>query len=293
MYRVRPASSDDLADVIGLVARLQGDPAHHIGFFGESPEEVRAELSALFHAGAVVAVDQGGRLRGVLCVERTARRSCLYGPFVDVPANHPAAGQVWQATADALLEAAAVPGPLELFGHRGNRLLADFACRHDVPVFQETGLFTVEKQPLRDLLAKEIVDDRVVPLPADPAVRAEVARLHDLCFPGAATPGAQLVAGEHTVVVLLGNGLLGYAAGFSQTAEYYVDSVGVEPAARSCGVGRTVVRRLLVELARGGARERAAATIRSGNRASEHMFAKLGFEHTADLVRYRTNRVPG
>lgn len=288
MYRVRTASREDLADVIGLVTRLQGHPAHHIGFFGESPEEVTEELSALFPTGAVVAVDQGGRLRGVLCVERGAERSYLYGPFVDVPANHPAAGQVWQATADALFTAAAVAGPLELFGHCENRLLADFACRHDVPVYQETGLFMLAKQPLRDLLAKEIVDDRVIPLPADPAVRAEVARLHDLCFPGASTPGEQLVAGEIPVVVLLGNGLLGYAAGWTQAAEYYVDSVGVDPDARSCGVGRTVVRRLLVELARTGAREQAAAVIRSGNHASEHMFAKLGFERTADLVCYRT-----
>jgi ribosomal protein S18 acetylase RimI-like enzyme len=287
MYRVRTASTEDLAGVIGLVARLQRDPAHHVGFFGESREEVAEELSAVFSTGAVVAVDQGGRLRGALCVERSAERSYLYGPFVDVPANHPAAGQVWRTTADALLEAAAVTGPLELFGHRENRLLADFARRHDVPVYQETGLFVLEKPPLRDLLAKEIVDDRVIPLPADPGVRAEVARLHDLCFPGASTPGAQLVAGRHTVVVLLGNGLLGYAAGFAQAAEYYVDSVGVDPDARSCGVGRTVVRRLLVELARVDARERAAAVVRSGNHASEHMFAKLGFERTADLICYR------
>jgi ribosomal protein S18 acetylase RimI-like enzyme len=288
MYRVRTASIEDLADVIGLVARLQGDPAHHIGFFGESPAEVTEELSALFPTGAVVAVDQGGRLRGVLCVEKGAERSYLYGPFVDVPANHPAAGQVWQATADALLEAAAVAGPLELFGHRENRLLADFAGRHDVPVYQATGLFMLAGAPLRELLAKETVDDRVTLLPADPAVRDAVVRLHDLCFPGAATSGKQLVAREHTVVVLLGNGLLGYAAGFSQAAEYYVDFVGVDPEARSCGVGRTVVRRLLVELARAGARQRAAAVIRSGNHASEQMFAKLGFERTADLVCYRT-----
>lgn len=287
MYRVRTASTEDLADVIGLVARLQGEPAHHIGYFGESPEEVTEELSALFPTGAVVAVDQSGRLRGVLCVERGAERSFLYGPFVDVPANHPAAGQVWQATADALFEAAAVTGPVELFGHRENRLLATFAGRHDVAVYQETGLFMLDKQPLRDLLAKDLVDDRAIPLPADPAVRAEVARLHDLCFPGSAA------LGKHTVVVLLGNRLLGYAAGFSQAAEYYVDFVGVDPDARSCGVGRTVVRRLLVELARAGARDRAAAVIRSGNHASEHMFAKLGFERTADLVCYRADRVPG
>lgn len=289
MDRIRTASAEDLADVIALVSRLQDDPTHHIGFLGETPEEVTEALSPFFPHEAVVAVDQGGRLRGVLCVERDADRSYLYGPYVDVPANHPAAGQVWRATAEALFAASEVDGPLELFGHREHRLLAEFAERHDAPVYQATGLFMLAGTPLRELLARDTADDRVTPLPADPAVRDAVARLHDSCFPGASTPGRQLVDGKHTVVVLLGNGVLGYAAGFAQAAEYYVDIVGVDPDARCCGVGRTVVRRLLVELAaRAGTRDRATAVIREGNHASERMFGKLGFERTADLICYRS-----
>jgi ribosomal protein S18 acetylase RimI-like enzyme len=93
------------------------------------------------------------------------------------------------------------------------------------------------------------------------------------------------------VVVLLGErGLLGYAAGYTQADEYSVDVVGVEETARSCGVGRTLVRRLLAELAaRGGLRDRAAATIRDGDDASEHMFTKLGFELRAELVSYQAD----
>jgi ribosomal protein S18 acetylase RimI-like enzyme len=299
MYDVRTATVADVDAVIALVARLQQEPAHRIGFHGETPEEVAEELAAIvprWPACTVVAVDGGGRLRGTLSVEvdDEQRRAYLYGPFVDVPANHPAAGQLWQATADAMLAAAepllAGVTTLELFGHRENRLLADFAARHGAPVHITTRCFTLTAAPLRSLLVRHNPDDRVVPLPDDPAFREAVVRLHDRCFPGAPTSGRQLVSGDrHTVVVLLGEqGLLGYAAGYAQAEEYYVDVIGVAEDARSCGVGRSLVRRLLGELAaQAGVRDRAAALIRAGNDASERMFTKLGFTLQAELVSYQ------
>jgi ribosomal protein S18 acetylase RimI-like enzyme len=301
MYDVRTATPADREAAIALVARLQQEPAHRIAFHGETAREVAEELAALepeWSACAVVATDRNGRLRGALSVEVDPEqgRAYLYGPFVDVPANHPAAGNLWQATADTMLTAAhrlpALAGmrTLELFGHRDNRLLADFAARHGMPVHITTRCFTLTAAPLRSLLVRHSPDGRVVPLPPDPAVRAAVAALHDRCFPGAPTNGAQLVTGDrHTVVVLLGEkGLLGYAGGYTQAEEYYVDVVGVSEDARSCGVGRSVVRGLLNELAaRDGVRDRAAALIRAGNDPSERMFVKLGFELREELVSYR------
>lgn len=303
MYDVRTATTDDREAVIALVARLQREPAHRIAFHGETAREVAEELAEIepaWPACAVVATDRGGRLRGTMTVEvdPEQRRAYLYGPFVDVPANHPAAGNLWQATADAMLACAhqlpALAGvrTLELFGHRENRLLADFAARHRIPAGVTTRCFTLTAAPLRSLLVRHSPDDRVVPLPPDPAVRAAVAQLHDRCFPGAPTNGAQLVAeNRHTVVVLMGEkGLLGYAGGYTQAEEYYVDVVGVAEHARSCGVGRSVVRQLLGELAaRDGVRDRAAALIRAGNDPSEHMFTKLGFELAEELVSYQAD----
>ena len=303
MYDVRTANPADREAVIALVVRLQQEPAHRIAFHGETHDEVAEELAAIepeWPACAVVAEDKGGRVRGVLSVEVDTgqRRAYLYGPYVDVPANHPAAGNLWQATADAMLEAAlrlpALAGVhvLELFGHRDNRLLADFADRHAMVAGTSTRRFSLTAAPLRSLLVRHTPDDRVVPLPDDPGVKAAVAALHDRCFPGAPTTGAQLVAQEHhRVVVLLGEkGLLGYAGGYTQAEEYYVDVVGVVEDARSCGVGRAVVRRLLGELSTAdGVRDRASALIRSGNDASERMFTKLGFELAEELVSYRSD----
>jgi ribosomal protein S18 acetylase RimI-like enzyme len=317
MYDVRPATPDDLVDVIELIALLQADPAHLIAYHGDTAEEVAEELAGLrpdWVSGAAVATDRAGRLRGVLSVEADdeQHRAYLYGPFVDVPANHPAAGQLWQATADALLDVAAglsrMAGVtrIDLFGHRQNRLLAEFAARHDANAHTTTRLLTLTGAGLRALLVRAAddvppADDRVCPLPTDPAVRAAVARLHDQCFPDAPTPGHRLVAdsagnpAEHTVVVLTGrDGVLGYAAGYAQAEEHYVDVVGVDPAYRSLGAGRLLVRRLLVELARrAGARDRAAAVVRLGNDASERMFTALGFELALELVGYtRTDYRP-
>jgi ribosomal protein S18 acetylase RimI-like enzyme len=309
MYDVRPATPDDLTGVIELIARLQADPAHLIAFHGDTVEEVTEELAGLrpdWVSGAAVATDNTGRLRGVLSVEADdeQHRAYLYGPFVDVPANHPAASQLWQATADALLDlAAGLPRMagvtrLDLFGHRQNRLLADFAARHDASAHTTTRLFNLTGADLRALLVRAAddtpaADDRVCPLPDDPAVRAAVADLHDRCFPNAPTPGHRLVAddAEHTVVVLVGrDGVLGYAGGYPQAEEHYVDVVGVDPAYRSLGAGRLLVRRLLAELARrAGARNRAVALIRLGNDASERMFTALGFELALELVNYTNN----
>ena len=303
MYDVRTATPADREAVLALVTRLQQETAHRIAFHGETAREVSEELAAIepgWPACAVVAADRNGRVRGVLSVEVVTgqRRAYLYGPFVDVPANHPAAGNLWQATADAMLDRAhrlpALAGvrTLDLFGHRENRLLADFAARHGIPVHITTRCFMLTAAPLRSLLIRHKPDDRVVPLPADPAVRAAVAALHDRCFPGAPTNGAQLVTGDrHEVVVLAGEkGLLGYAAGYTQAEAYHVDVVGVAEDARCCGVGRSLVRRLLGELAAAdGVRDRAAALSRAGNDASAGMFTKLGFELSEELVSYQAD----
>ncbi|MCT2584754.1 GNAT family N-acetyltransferase [Actinophytocola gossypii] len=307
MYRVRTASPADLPAVIELVARLQREPAHHIAFHGETEAEVAEELAGLgpdWTELAVVVEDRNGRLRGVLSVEveDEQRRAFLYGPYVDVPANHPAAGQLWQQTADTLLDAAlhlpSVAGvtALDLFGHRRNRLLADFATRHDIPAASTTRLLTLTGADLRALLTDAADQDRVVPLPADPTVRAAVAHLHDTCFPNAPTSGPRLVSGAsgHTVVVLLGSaGLLGYAAGYAQAGEHYVDVVGVDEPVRGLGAGRSLVRRLLVELvAAAGSRDRAAALVNLDNHASERMFTALGFTCRTELVSYHRAEAP-
>jgi ribosomal protein S18 acetylase RimI-like enzyme len=219
---------------------------------------------------------------------------------VDVPANHPAAGQLWQQTADALLEealrtsATAGIADLELCGHRRHRLLADFAARHDFRTGKTVRVFVLGGPALRSVLVRgkdSAVDGAVRVLPDDEALRAAVRALHERSFPDAPMTARALVDGDrgHCVVVLTNaNGLIGYAAGYPQEGELCVDLVAVTPELRSRGAGRALVRGLLRELAaRHGARAQAAAVIALGNDASERLFTALGFTLHVELVSYR------
>ncbi|HET9143738.1 GNAT family N-acetyltransferase [Actinophytocola sp.] len=307
MYPIRAATSSDLDEAVALLTRLQAEPAHHIAYHGRGAEEITAELRRIrpdWAAGTVLAIDPAGRVRGMLVADPDPERgrATLHGPFVDVPANHPAAERSWRQTADALLErvlrlpALAGGTELELSGHRRHRLLADFAARHDFQPGDRHQVFVLAGSALRAVLvhdarAPSTMDSAVRGLPADPALRAAVAALHERGFPGAPVTGAQLVAGRtgHTVVVLAGpGGLIGYAAGRARDSELAVDLVAVDPNCRSRGAGRALVRGLLRELAaRHGARARAVAVTALGNDAAERMWAALGFTLDRELVVYR------
>ncbi|WP_157440654.1 GNAT family N-acetyltransferase [Actinokineospora inagensis] len=303
MYSIRAACEADLTAVVELLVRLQADPGHHIGYHGTTAEEITEELTQVVRdwpAGAVVGCDEHGAVRAVLSAEVRPElgRAWLYGPFVDVPTGHPAARQVWQNTADELLDLVttlprlAGVTDLELYGHRRNRGLGDFAARHGFAAGSASRVFTLTGSALRSVLVGA-VPDPVGPrrLDNDPETRAQVVELHERCFPNRTVTGNQLVRGArgHTVVVLTGaDGVIGYAAGFVQEKELYVDYVAVDPNMRSAGAGRSLVRALLRALAAAkGVRGQAAAVIALGNDASERMFTALGFGLHLELVAYR------
>lgn len=299
MYDIRAATTADIAPVVALMVRLQADDAHHIGYHGNTAEEINElllEFEPDWASGAVIAVDDGGRTRGVLSVETDPDidRSWLHGPYVDVPANHPAAAGLWHSTADALLAAALRrrgTDDLELYGHRDNRLLAEFAERHGFANRGASRVFALSGPALAEVVAGP--PDSVRPMPDDQAVRDAVIALHERCFPHRTVSGQHLVDArrDHTVVVQGAEGLVGYAAGFAQEAELYVDYVCVDEALRSVGAGRALVRGLVRELAtRFGTREQAAAVVMVGNTASERMFTALGFDVLVELVAYRRGK---
>ncbi|PPK64381.1 GNAT family N-acetyltransferase [Actinokineospora auranticolor] len=304
MYAIRAATPADRPGATALLARAQAVPEQHVGYHGVTVEEITAELAAVrptWASGAAVGVDGDGVVRAVLSVDvdREVGRAWLYGPFVEVPDGHPAERQVWHNTADDLLDVVlrtpALAGitDLELYGHRRNRRLGDFAARHGFAAGSASRVFTLTGAALRSALVGLAEEPGCGPvrLGKDPLVRRQVGDLHERCFPNRTVSARQLVEGArgHTVVTLTGvDGLIGYAAGFIQEEEFSVDYVAVDPNMRSAGAGRSLVRALLRELAaEHGARGRAAAVIALGNDASERMFTALGFDLHLELVGYR------
>ncbi|MFC5290875.1 GNAT family N-acetyltransferase [Actinokineospora guangxiensis] len=302
MYAIRPASEGDRDAVVDLILRQQADPTRHIGYHGVTIEDVVDELGGIkpdWAGGAVVGVGDSGEIVAVLSADADAEvgRVWLLGPYVELPADHPVPRQVWHRTADDLLDAVTgLPrlrgfADLELYGHRKHSLLADFAARHGFAGGDMSRVFTLSGSALRSLLIREAGGEEPRVLTREDPARAEVIDLHERAFPSRTATGRQLVDGDrgHTVVVLTGaDGLIGYAAGFPQPGEFYVDYVAVVPGMRSAGAGRAVVRGLLRELAaQHGPHERAAAVIMLGNDASERMFTALGFALHLELVGYR------
>jgi ribosomal protein S18 acetylase RimI-like enzyme len=305
MYAIRSAAAADFTTVVDLVVRLQALPEQHIGYHGVTEQEVTDELTGVagpWADNAVVAVGSHDEIHGVLTadVDRDLGRAWLLGPFVDLPDAHPAADRLWQSAADELLATIltlpclAGIDDLELYGHRKHRRLADFAAKHGFPSGAMSRVFVLDGSALRTLLVRDAQRPPGVPgvraLPEDPQVRAAVAALHERSFPGRTISGHGLVEGhkEHVIVVAEHGGVIGYAAGYPQDDELYVDYVAVDPAKRSAGVGGALVRGLLREMAiRHGPRGQAAAVISLGNDASERMFTRLGFALHLELVSYR------
>ncbi|MBE1464797.1 GNAT family N-acetyltransferase [Kibdelosporangium phytohabitans] len=299
MTEIRPATRDDLPAVVSLITRLQADPAHHIGFFGYSEEEIADELAGVqpeWHEGAVLAIASSGALRGVLSTDINPEigRAWLYGPHIDVPTGHPATPQAWHTTADMLYEAALkLPHlrgvtDLNLYGHTEHRELAEFAKRHGFARETPTRIFTLRGADLRATLTQECV--QVERLPADGSLNDQFIALLRRCFPDTTYTPEQLLYGKHTVVALrqADGKLAGFAAGYTQEIEHLVDFVAVEPDMRCVGVGRRVVKGLLCELdAEHGAKSQAAAVVRIDNDPSSTMFQRLGFTVDLELVSYR------
>ena len=306
MYQIRPALDTDLDQVLTLLERLQAMPEHHIGYHGETRAELADELSELnWPTATVVAVDDADRVHGVLTAESDAAlgRVWWHGPYVDVPAEHPAADRIWDRTADELLERACQLPELrdiadsELFGHVEHRRLAQFAHRHGFPDGTYTSVLTLDGVDLVRLIGSVPdpgdgveVSDFPTP-PTDSVAAAALITLHEQSFPNTYVSAAQLLSGEGDralVVAMAGGRLVGYAVGSVQQADYYVDFVAVATDFRGRHIAGALVTQLVQRLAeQHGERSKVCCTVQGDNTPSRRMHLRLGFRPTLELVGYR------
>jgi GNAT superfamily N-acetyltransferase len=306
MYQIRPARDTDFDQVLTLLERLQSLPEHHIGYHGETRAELASEYGDMdWPNGTFLAVDENDRIHGVLTAEIDAElgRVWWHGPFVDVPADHPAADRIWERTADALYaEARRLPAlrdiaDSELFGHVANHRLAQFAQRNGFPGGTCTTVFTVDGVDLVRMIGSvpegiDSIEIEDFPTPPTNSVAAAAfIRLHDECFPNTNKSAAQVLSGDadHTVVVAMAGGrLVGYAVGSAQPVDYYVDFVAVAPDFRGKGIAGALMTVVVQRLAdRNGPRQQVCTTVVEGNAASRQMHHKLGFRPLVELVGYR------
>ena len=306
MYQIRPARDADLDQVLTLLERLQSMPEHHIGYHGETRAELTEELTEMhWPAATLLAVDDADRVHGVLTAETDVKlgRVWWHGPFVDVPADHPAADRIWDRTADALYEQARELPDLrdiadsELFGDVAHRRLAQFALRHGYGDGTYTSVVALDGVDLVRMIGSvpdsvDGVEIQEFPTPpTDSVAAAALIRLHDECFPNTYLSAAQLLSdeGDRTLVVATAGGrVVGYAVGRVQQLEYYLDFVAVATDFRGRGIAGPLITLLVQRLAdRLGERPKVIATVFGTNTSSQRMLGKLGFRPFLEMVGYR------
>jgi ribosomal protein S18 acetylase RimI-like enzyme len=267
MFHIRPARPGDLDEALGLLVRLQSVPEHHIGLHGTTVDVLTRELADLrWPSNSVVAVDDVGRLRGLLSTTVHDGTALCYGPFVDATPHHPAADVIWARTADALLAAAHdlpnVRGveDIELCGGVHHGRLATFALHHGFPAGRSCGVLVLDRTGVAALISRPT--------------------------PGCVEVPTDLDDGRTVITAMDGERVLGHAHGRTYPDRHVVTSVAVTPQARGNGVGTLLLIRLLRALAAGGELP-AMAIVPCGDDAARRLFQSCGFTERVELVNYR------
>lgn len=279
---VRPVRAAELAGLAELIAAQQSDPRGHVAYLAEDAASIAADLAALEPLGleGVLVGVADGRIVGALGAEWDAEppRAWWHGPFV-------AAGD-WDEVADRLLAAgqAMLPESVteqELAPDDRNTRLAALARRHGFTAEEASVVLARSLDGLTgDEGARHAPGPPIRPLESlPPDRRAAVAALHDRLFSGAHTAGSRLAEGTDRLVLVAGDpDVVGYVAAERQSdGSGYIDFLGVDEAARGAGVGRALVDRACLELARRYGCPRAHLTVRESLGAARRVYERCGF----------------
>ncbi len=270
---------------------------HHIGYFGLTPEDIRATLRMFnlpFDRAFRLALD-GNRIIGTLGadIDRQLGRAWLYGPLVALDQD-----AEWDAAADALYAAVAAHLPADIHEHEmfvdaENRRVRAFAGRHGFTTRGEWAIYYLTPDRLAALPAAEAQpwDDRYAP---------QLDALHQRLFPRSNYTLNYMLEKrdedrESTILLVAaaGDALQGYFFGRveREAGEAYVDLVGVDEGQRGTGLGR---RLMLAGLSRmrglDGIRQ-VNLTVAAGNDPALRLYDSLGFQRERNMVAFR--RTPG
>jgi ribosomal protein S18 acetylase RimI-like enzyme len=285
---VAPMKPDQLNEVAAFITRLQADPSHHIGYFGERQEDIALYVRELEPAGTdcFVLAHEDEKLLGILGAEADPelRRAWLHGPIVDYPD--------WDTLADHLYEAAcqqvipAYASMYELFGNIANVNLCRFARRWGFAPLPSTA--AVLRFPRH----------QGVTLPAahaselDSRFHDSFIKLHETSFPDAYYLGKQVIGmlndTKKVFVVTDGDSLGGYIyAQVDSGGDGYIDFLGVEESVRRQGIGRQLITAATHWLLSLPGVQDIRLTVNGDNTPAIALYSGLGYEHVCTLQAYR------
>jgi ribosomal protein S18 acetylase RimI-like enzyme len=267
-----------LAELGGFIAGRNADRTQNIGYVGDEPVGVTAELHEL-EGDFTFAVVRGaaGEIVGTLGMEWDPEvgRAWVLGPWADTP-----------ELMDDLYAAvdATVPGPIrerEIFCDVTNAAVNAFAERHGYGPSKPQMILTFRRDKLATLPP--------VTLPTlTPPFEAQFAALHDRAFPATYSPASALLAkGEPIWVEVSGTELLGYVT-LKLRPEHddaQIEYVAVNEGARGKGVGGRLVAAAL-HLAFADDRITHMDLVTS-NPVARRLYERVGFTLVQDMCSYR------
>lgn len=269
-----------LAELGGFIAGRNADRARNIGYLGDEPADVTAELHELegdFTFAVTRAAD--GAIAGTVGMEWDPEigRAWILGPWADTP-----------ALMDDLYAAvdATVPGSIherEIFCDVTNAAVAAFAARHGFGAPKSHTILTFRRDSLAGLAP--------VTLPTlTREFEGQFAALHDRAFPGTHAPASVLLAaGEPIWVELSGTELLGYVT-LKLRPEHddaQIEYVAVHENARGKGVGGRLVAAAL-HLAFADDRITHMDLV-TNNPVARRLYERVGFTLVQDMSSYRAD----
>jgi hypothetical protein len=289
--KIVPCGTEHFEEMVSFVVRLNGDDAHHIGFFGDGEADVRSSLAECVippAEGFQLAYD-GDRLVGVFGVDADPEisRAWLYGPLVE--------HAEWHSVADALYAASVkvIPDGIseqDLFCDIKNLNVAAFAERHGFPLRSENAIVTLERGDYKKTASSEspftIVD-------YFPAFFEQFEQCHNLLFPTTYFTARQIVEkldSTRRLFIGLENGILkGYhfCKVEADARSGYIDFIGVDESVRGRGLGAILLAAGIDWMLSFPETDRISLTVNADNVPALKLYSNFGFVTERVMRGYR------
>jgi ribosomal protein S18 acetylase RimI-like enzyme len=290
--RILRGGAVDIETLVAFIARLNGDHAHHIGYFGTHPADITTTLQALtppLDEGFYLACDQD-QLVGVLGVEVDVElgRAWLYGPLLDPAAPDTIADTLYTALLPV------IPSSVhehELFCDARNQLCQMFAIRHGFALHGEAAILLFTREQLAHVPPSGAAE-------LDESFFNTFRNLHSLLFPRTYASGQELIdkrTDRAKIFMATESGQLqGYIAAKVEPGggSGYIDYIGVSEHARQRGIGRRLLAAALGWLFTFAEVQHIDLTVSTSNAAALRLYETLGFQRERVMRAYRKTLIP-
>lgn len=275
--RRRELTRAHLAEIAAYATGCNRDPRRHIGYVGQTPQEVAGELADLDGEALFAVARDGDRMCGLLAAEwdLDVGRTWLHGPWAD-PAD--LMDRLYRTVLPHLPAAA---GEHELFLDTANTAVAGFAARHGFAPHGHQAILRFRRDRLAGLPAASL--PRLIP-----RWHEQLAALHDRAFPGTYAPARTLLADPPPILVATdGDTLLGYVVLRLRPdqADAQVEYLAVVESARRTGVGTRLLTAALHEAF--GDHRYGAVDLVVDDPAAGRLYERVGFTLRREMRSFR------